>query len=481
MKNTHKRLRLETGKPSEQETGFASRIGVRIVGQADGKAAAVRAYRRFLNPLRDKRRPIYVVYLLGEKGSGKTLTAETCAELLHGDPTAMIKINASNYKEKHRISQLIGAPPSYVGYKDPTDPKDQPKPGQMDTTAKLSMHNKIASRKGSPVPVTVVLVDEAEKMEEELEDLFLSIFDKGEVDFGNNTVGDYTDCIFFLAGNVGSEAIQRLQRKMGFRVSDEVAPEEVTSTVNGVLEKRYKPEFIDRIDEVVVYQALTAEEKRAVVDAEIIKLEERITTQLARGLQFTLEIDKKARQFVLEEALKREGSARRIRRVLSQLIEEPLGNELIKHTISLGDVVEVTHEQSEPELSFFVVEGAGHVAEADRLPVHTPDSADAQKGLGFQRRVDRAKFKADRVEKAQFQLVLPASSMAELSHESASLVHDLLNVFGMTILETVTAWKAPFTIKLRVLGVQEQIDCLREKYADVTVSPVSDANRESKS
>lgn len=481
MKSTRKRLRLETGKPSEQETTFASSLEVRIVGQSGGKAAATRAYRRFLNPLRDRRRPIYVVYLLGEKGSGKTLTAETAAELIHGDPTAFIKINAGNYKEKHRISQLLGAPPSYVGYKDPTDPKDQPKAGQMDTSAKLSMHNKVASRKGSTVPVTIVLVDEAEKMEEELEDVFLSIFDKGDVDFGNNTVGDYTDCIFFLAGNVGADQIRKLRNKIGFRTSDDVSPEEVTSTVNDVLVKRYKPEFIDRIDEVVVYQALTPEEKRAVVDSEILKLEERIISQLPRGLQFTLEIDKSAREFVLAEALKKDGSARRVRRVLSELIEEPLGNELIKHTINLGDGIEVTHEKGKDKLSFFLVEGAGEVSEADRLPVHVADSAAAQKGLGFQRRLDRAKHKAGRVEKATFELTLPARNMGELSHESASFVHDLLNVFGMTILETVTAWKEPFTFKLKVLGVQEQIDCLKEKYAEVTVTQVGDANRTSKS
>ncbi|HEY9869716.1 MAG TPA: AAA family ATPase, partial [Candidatus Obscuribacterales bacterium] len=411
MKDTRKRLRLETGKPSEQETNFRSRLDVRIVGQEGGKAAATRAYRRFLNPLRDRRRPIYVAYLLGDKGSGKTLTAETCAELIHGDSTAFIKVNCSNYKEKHRVSQLLGAPPSYVGYKDPTDAKDQPKPGQIDTSAKLSMHNKVASRKGSPVPVTVVLLDEAEKMVEELEDVFLSIFDKGEVDFGNNTVGDYTDCIFFLAGNVGSEQLRRLKRRMGFHISDEVSSEDVTSTVWKVLEDRYKPEFLDRIDEVVVYQALTAAEKRAVVDSEILKLEERIMSQLPRGLQFTLEIDKKAREFVLAEALKGDGSARKIKRTLSQLVEEPLGNELIKHTISLGDVVEVTHEKGKGGLSFFLVEGAGEVSEADRLPVHG-DTPATLKGLAFQRKLDRAQHKAAWADKAQFEVVLSAESKA---------------------------------------------------------------------
>lgn len=475
MKDTRKRLRLETGKPSEQETNFHARLNVRIVGQEAGKAAATRAYRRFLNPLRDRRRPIYVAYLLGEKGSGKTLTAETCAELIHGDPTAFIKVNCGNYKEKHRISQLLGAPPSYVGYKDPSDPKDQPKPGQIDTAAKLSMHNKVASRKGSPVPVTIVLLDEAEKMVEELEDVFLSIFDKGEVDFGNNTVGDYSDCIFFLAGNVGSEQLCRLKRRMGFHVSEQVLSEDTISTVWKVLEDRYKPEFLDRIDEVVVYQALTAAEKRAVVDSEIVRLEERIMSQLPRGLQFALEIDEEAREFVLAEALKGDGSARKIKRTLSRLVEEPLGNELIKHTISLGDVVEVTHEKGKGELSFFLVEGAGEVAEADRLPVQA-DSPATLKGLAFQRKLGRAQRKAAKSDKVPYELVLPAESMAELSYESASLVHDLLNVFGVQIVSTVTTWRAPFTFKVTVLAVEEQIECLKEKYPEVTVAPLADAD-----
>lgn len=467
-----KRILLDVGKPGEQEISVSKKLSTRIIGQKGGREAAARAYRAFLNPLRDKRRPVYVMYALGESGEGKTLLARSLARFLHGDEKAMIKINAGNYKEKHRVSQLLGAPPSYVGYKDPTDPKEAPKAGKIDTTAKLSMHNKVASRRGSTVPVTVVLIDECEKMHEDLEQVLLSIFEDGEVDFGNNTVGDFTDCIFILTGNIASREISKLNKApMGFgRDVVVVTQEMIGSTVTKVLEDRYAPEFLNRIDEVVIFERLTPEQLRQVVDVEVDELMERMTEALPRGMAFTLDVKDSARDFILAESLKRKGGARNIRRTVSRLVGDALGNELIKRTLSLGDLVEVEHEGDATALSFYKTEDEADVADADRMVLHHGDTNDTRKGLSFQRRNDAALKKAGRAKtKKVFRITVKADSKEELSNEFGHLVMECFNVFGLQVIQTSNAWEAPFVATATVRGIDEQIKMLEEKYSNVEI------------
>lgn len=456
-----RRIKLNVHEPCEQAVEAARRFDSRIVGQKPAKDMVARAYRRFLNPLRDKRRPIYSAMLLGEPGQGKTLTAEELAFLLHGDPTAYIKVNCGAYKEKHRVSQLIGAPAGYVGYSDPKDEEKLPKSGKLDPSAKLSMHNKVASRKGSPTPVTVILLDEIEKMHPDLEDVLLSILDKAEVDFGNNTVGDFSDCVILMAGNIGSFEVSRLGRRMGFVTTSDSRPthDDIRSTIFKVLEERYKPEFIDRIDEVVIYETLSASQKRLIVDVEIAKLEERIMSELPRGFAFTLKVDDRARDFIHAQATAGKGSARKLKRLLNGLLEEPLGNELAKKTIRLGDLVEVTYESGET-LSFYMVEGEGDVAEADTMIVSGPDNMG---GLAFQRKVDRALRKAARAEKALFEITIEADSQSQLAVDTHDLIGELTRIYGVAIVRTSNSWEAPWILTAVVRGIPEQIELFKTK------------------
>lgn len=477
MKSKKQRILLDVGKPGEQEVGISNKLSGRIIGQKGGREAAARAYRAFLNPLRDKRRPVYVIYGLGDSGVGKTLLARSLAKFLHGDEKAMIKINAGNYKEKHRVSQLLGAPPSYVGYKDPSDPKEAPKPGQMDTSAKLSMHNKIASRRGSNVPVTVVLIDECEKMHEDLEQVLLSIFEDGEVDFGNNTVGDFTDCIFILTGNIASREINKLgERPMGFVTKDpEVTQAMIDSTVTKVLQNRYAPEFLNRIDEVVIFEKLTPEQLRQVVDVEVDDLIERMTEELPRGLAFTLDVKSSARDFILAEALKKKGQARNIRRTVARLLGDALGNELIKRTLSLGDLVEVEHEKGAKALSFYKTEGEGDIADADLMALHGGDTPDSRKGLSFQRRNDAAIKKAARAKaKKTYDVTVEADTKEELSNEFGHLVMECFKLYGLQVIRTSNAWEAPYSATATVRGIDEQIAILKEKYPKAKVEELKE-------
>ncbi len=471
----NERISLKVEQPSEQEAGFARQLQARIVGQENAKTVASRAYRRFLNPLRDKGRPVFTAYLLGESGVGKSLTAKTAAQIIHGDPTAMIKINASNYKEPHRISQLLGAPPSYIGYKDPTDEKSKPAEGQADTSAKLSMHNKLASRKGSTVPVTIVLIDEAEKMSPELEQVFLSIFEDGEVDFGNNTVGDFTDCIFFLTGNVAAEQLVELFRakpKIGFSLGkkEEISQLEIEKVVQRALSARYAPEFLNRIDEVVIYERLTEEQKGAIVDVEIAEVEQRIVSALPSALAFEVKVDQASRDFILAEALKGQGSARNIRQQVSRLIEEPLGNELIKSTIKAGDLIEVTYEEGDSFLSFYRVEGQGQV-KRDVAANENP-AAPATQQAHAEHRVTLPALSGP---KAMYFMAFGAESKAQLSKEISKLLSDLLTVLAIELLD-LKITEQPLKASVTVKASEPQAALLKARYPFAYVTQISAAS-----
>ncbi len=471
MKPKRTLVPLNTSQRSVQENDFASRADVRIIGQSEAKAAALRAYRSYLNPLRDLERPIYIIKCIGKSRTGKTLTAETLAELLHGDKKALVRINCGAYKEKHRISQLLGAPPGYVGFKDDSE---KGKPGQIDRSAKLSRDNLIASRRGSKVPVTIVLVDECEKMTEELEDVFLSIFDKGEVDLGNNEPADFRDCIFVLTSNLASDEVERLGRPgIGFHAHAQTpSTTQVKDTVTSALEKRYKPEFLNRIDEIVIFAAHTPEQIKLIVDAEIGLVEERIMNQLPRGLQFGLEVEESARQFLLDHS---KNGVADLKRTIQRYMLDPVSSELIKRSIKLGDVLVVKHESGKDRLSFYIAEGEAAISDAEHLSV--ADTRATQNGLGFQRAVEKANYKAARSKRATYDVTVRAEDIAQLAEVSQPLTFDMLNIFGLQLLETASTWSKPFVFKAAVLGIAEQIELLKKKYPEVEVALRGDANQ----
>lgn len=482
MKTQKNRIRLDTKVLSAETQRFNDEIGQHVVGQVKGKAAASRAVAASRNPLRAKNRPIYVAFLLGEPGSGKSLTARQTAKLLHGNENAMIEIRCGNYKEKHRVSQLIGAPPGYVGSR---ETKAEPKKGERDTVARLSMHNKIESRMGSKVPVTVVLLDEIEKMHQDLEDVLLSIFEDGKVDFGDNTEGDYTDCIFFLTGNIASDEIRRLGKKMGFTAHiQEVKQEEIESTVNHVLVNRYAPEFLERIDEVVIYGPLSTEERREVVNVEITLVRTRMVSELESKQQFTLEVDDLARDFILNESQKKTKSARNVRRTVQRLLADKLGNELEKFEIGYGDLVEVSYVEGEEGLAFFVTAGEGEVADVDRLAALAGSYAKGTKdGVTFQRRLSLAKKAMAKVERDQldfYGITVMAADEDELSEAMQELQHDLLKLYELKPVNYfLQTGEAPYVSSVTIRASAEMAELIQEKFPKATIARKARTNSNS--
>lgn len=464
------RKKLNTGQLSDRQQLVQEFLDDNIIGQPGLIGAAVRAYGRGVSVIRRPGRPIYVVFALGKRGTGKTMTPGQLAKFLHNDEEALTTIRCGAYKEPHRVAQLVGAPASYVGYKDPDDPNNKVAPDKMDKSAKLTRHNLVASRKGSEVPVSIVVVDEVEKAIEELEDVLLSIMWEGRLDLGNNDVTEFDDCIIWLTGNVAADELSRLERKIGF-VQEAVTQDNIEDTVHGVLSKRYKPEFLDRIDEIVIAREFDKSQMRQIVGVHAKALRRRLQDTLPRGRQFDLVVDEAALDKVLEVATKNTDSARGIVRAIETMIEDPLGNELTKGTINLGDLVEVTYEEGD-ELSFYVTEEGGSVSEADTMTIF--GDRDAGVGLGMQRRTAMANAKAKQQEKKLYRVRLTAESDTKLASLAATVQHEAKEIFGLAVRQVLwtSPEDAPNSMDFVLEGIDEQIELFVEEFKITKAEPV---------
>jgi ATP-dependent Clp protease ATP-binding subunit ClpA len=461
------RTRLNTSVASPVQIQFENSLALRVIGQPNGVSLAARARARAENPLRNKRRPIYTALLLGPTSVGKTETVREAAYLTHGDRDAFIQINAAAYKEKHRISQLIGAPPGYVGYKDTSDPREEErkKQGLKDKSAKLSKENLIASRKGSSVAITYVLIDELEKAGDDFFDLLLSIFEDGVIDFGNNEEADFREVVFFLTGNVGAFEVARLARRIGFNQKP-VTNEDIADTVQSSMNSVFKPEFLARIDEICVYNKLSRTDLLRVVGTEVERVKERILNDLPRGTAFELKVDGAAEEFILEQALEHGDNARDIRRTTDKLLTDCLGNELMKNSIPLGSLVEVTHEAEETALAFYMTEGAGKVSAADLVE----NATGKETGVSMQRAIERAQYEMKRgvVPVNRYLIHVPLAKNENPVEEAISLIGDIKSVYELEILKWSVGLKPSF-VEAEVLMTAAFEPQIKRVYKNATI------------
>jgi ATP-dependent Clp protease ATP-binding subunit ClpA len=254
IKNKERKLRaLDATTRGAADKQNESIIRVNVVGQDDGVQAALDVVARANNPLRDMTRPVGILYLLGPSRTGKTLIARMIAKLLHDDPEALLKINGGNYKEKHEVARLIGAPPGYLGHK-PGDEEEKPgKVSANDKHAKLTQKNLDASRKGSKSKISVVLIDEANLMHGSFDDVLMSVMDDGQLDMGNNDVTDFRYTIIILTSNLGMDEVARKanKTKIGFIGGGEqtvVTDDDIATTVKEAVMERYRPVLLNRIE-----------------------------------------------------------------------------------------------------------------------------------------------------------------------------------------------------------------------------------------
>jgi len=314
-----------------------------VVSQDDAVKIVSKAIRVSRAGLRDQRLPVGSFMFVGPSGVGKTLLAKALAEFMFGEQDALIRIDMSEYMEKHNVSRLIGAPPGYVGYEEG---------GQLT--------EQIRRR-----PYSVVLLDEIEKAHPDVFNMLLQVMEEGQLtdSFGRHV--DFRNVIMILTSNVGADLIKN-KASFGFGKTDKEADyEKIKKTLQSEIERYFRPEFINRLDEIVVFRPLNKEDLHTVVDYELDKVFKRLEE---RGME--LELDRAAKDFLIDKGYNPDFGARPLRRAISKYVEDPLAEGILKDEFHDGQIIKVTREDEKDYLKFDGV---------DKPPVseaQTPDSSD---------------------------------------------------------------------------------------------------------
>jgi ATP-dependent Clp protease ATP-binding subunit ClpC len=281
----------------------------RVIGQHVAITAVSKAIRRSRAGIKDPKRPAGSFIFLGPSGVGKTELARTLAEFLFGDEEAMVRIDMSEYMEKHAVSRLVGSPPGYVGYDEG---------GQLTEAVRRK-------------PYSVLLLDEIEKAHPDVFNILLQILEDGRLTDAQGRTVDFRNTIVIMTSNIGAKDIAR-NVSFGFGTSDETGTsyEDMKDRIMGELKKVFRPEFLNRIDEVIVFHKLTRDEIKEIIELMI----GRVRAQVAEH-ELQLDLDEEAKDLLAERGWDPAMGARPLRRAIQRYIEDPLADEVLRH----GDIV----------------------------------------------------------------------------------------------------------------------------------------------
>ncbi|PPQ17502.1 ATP-dependent Clp protease ATP-binding subunit ClpC [Bradyrhizobium shewense] len=298
-----------TTEERERLVKLEERLHQRVIGQDEAVKAVSDAVRLARAGLREGRRPIATFLFLGPTGVGKTELAKALAEAVYGDEDAIVRLDMSEYMERHTVARLIGAPPGYVGYEEG---------GQLTERVRRR-------------PYSVVLLDEIEKAHPDVYNALLQVFDDGRLTDGKGRVVDFTNTIIIATSNLGAEIIQR-QLRMGERDADDQA--KLRRELMDILRGHFRPEFLNRIDEIIVFHALDREQIRSIVDLQLERVK-----RTAHGQGVTLEIDDSLIEHVAAAGFRPEYGARELRRLIRSELETELARALLANDVHEGDMV----------------------------------------------------------------------------------------------------------------------------------------------
>ena len=304
-------MRLITEEAKKLETMEAT-LNRRVIGQQEAISATSRAIRRARAGISEENKPLGSFLFLGPTGVGKTETARALAEFLFDDEKAMIRLDMSEYMERHTVSKIIGSPPGYVGYEEA---------GQLT--------EKVRRR-----PYSVILLDEIEKAHPEVFNILLQIFEDGRLTDSKGRMVSFKNTIIIMTSNLGSDYISKMS-SIGFNTREEIAEREsMKEKIMDSLKETFRPEFLNRIDEVVIFNYLAKTEIKNIVDLELLKVEKRLAAK-----EIKIKISEKAKDLLVKEGFDPNLGARPLKRVIQRLILDPLSIKIVTNEISEGSSI----------------------------------------------------------------------------------------------------------------------------------------------
>ncbi len=317
-------IRLEQ-KESEKLLKLEENLSQSVIGQAEAISAIARAVRRSRAGIKNPLRPIGSFMFLGPTGVGKTLLARVLSEFMFGDENAIIQIDMSEYMDKFNVSRLVGAPPGYVGYEEG---------GQLT--------EKVRRR-----PYAVVLLDEIEKAHQDVFNLLLQVLEDGRLTDSLGRRVDFRNTIVIMTSNVGAE-ILRQKGSLGFASQDkEVTYQDMKQRLLDEIKKTFKPEFLNRLDDIIVFQSLTKENLQHIVNLEIREVTERL-----KDKNITINLAPEAVEFFIERGFDPTFGARPLKRTIQRFLEDPLAEEIIGGRFVEGSSITVKRDKNKDILFF---------------------------------------------------------------------------------------------------------------------------------
>ena len=303
-------LEGETGKLVHMEES----LHLRIVGQDEAINAVSDAIRRARAGLKDPKRPIGSFIFLGPTGVGKTELARALAEFLFDDEDAMVRLDMSEYMEKHTVSRLIGAPPGYIGYEEG---------GQLTEAVRRR-------------PYKVILFDEIEKAHEDVFNILLQILEDGRLTDGHGRTVDFKNTVLIMTSNLGGEEFQRGSLGFLHEVQTESEQKRLRGTIETALKKKFRPEFLNRIDEIIIFKPLTEEQIRQIVDLQIKEVQKRLADR-----KITITLTDEAKDWLAKTGFDPTFGARPLKRTIQREVETPLSKKILQGEFKEGDEVKV--------------------------------------------------------------------------------------------------------------------------------------------
>ena len=355
------RQQLDPSIRSNDTRDFHQALRAKIVGQEEGVQALVDLYQVFCAGLNSPGRPVGNLLFLGPTGSGKTRIVEAAAEILFGDPRLVIKVDCAEFQHSHEIAKLIGSPPGYLGHRE---------------THPLITQEALAASHTDKLKLSFLLFDEIEKASDALWQLLLGMLDKATLTLGDNRRVDLSQTVIFMTSNLGGGEITDLMAGgYGFIKADNKPAsdldEKVERTAVEAARRKFSPEFMNRLDKVVVFHPLHRAQLEQVLDIELSMVQQRVL-ETAKG-QFLFRVTDSGREFLLQEGTDQRYGARHLKRAIERHVVFPMANLLATEQVHCGDLVCIDWSRSENRLNF-VREG-----ENLTMPVRRPEVAAPQR------------------------------------------------------------------------------------------------------